>query len=128
MADNQEWSFADPPAPGIDAEYDGLFVARREAENCEEVLQIELAISILLLSRNYNLIPADYRSIFDFEDDRERLGAVQAAVSAMIRSRSRQASVPASDDVLPTGDSGRAGRLASLLSPWVELLKTVIGS
>jgi len=129
MADDQEWSFPDPPPPGLDAQYDALAEARHQAEDREEVLRIELAISILLLSRNYNLTPADYRRIFDFDDDCARLSAVQSAVSTMICSRSkREPGTPALEQAAPTGESGPTRRPSSLLSSWAVLVKTVRGS
>jgi len=129
MADDQEWSFPDPPQPGVDAQYDALAEARREAEDCAEVLRIELAISILLLSRNYNLTPADYRRIFDFANDCARLSAVQNALSEMISSRpDREPSTPATDEAARAGEAGRPGRPTSVLSSWAVLVKTVLGS
>ncbi len=128
MADDQEWSFPDPPPAGVDAQFDALVEALREAEDHDEVLRIELAISILLLSRNYNLTPADYRRIFDFEGDCARLSAVQTAVSALISSRVNcAASTSAPDDDAPTGRSGATRRGNSLLSSWAVIVKSVLG-
>jgi len=128
MADDQEWSFPDPPPPGTDVQFDALVAARREAEDCAAVLQIELAIAILLLSRNYNLKPADYWRIFDFGGDRARLSTVQAAVSAIVSTCSdRQASTPAPDTDPPTGQSDPARQRNSFLSSCAGLVKSVLG-
>ncbi|MGO9463950.1 MAG: hypothetical protein ACLQVF_07325 [Isosphaeraceae bacterium] len=129
MGDDQEWSFPDPPPPGLDAQFDALAEARREAEDRDEVLQIELAISILLLSRNYDLSPADYRLIFDFDDDCARLCAVQTAVSALISSRrNRAAGTSAPEQASPSSRSGATRTRVSLRSSWAVLIKTVLGS
>jgi hypothetical protein len=129
MADGQDWSFPAPPQPGVDAQFDALADARMEAEDRDEVLRIELAISILLLSRNYNLTPADYRCIFNFDGDCAQLGAVQTAISAMIGSPChRERSRPTPDEAAPTGQSGRTGRVTAVLSSWAVVVKAVLGS
>jgi hypothetical protein len=128
LADDQEWSFPDPPLPGVDAEYEALLEARREAEDSAEVLRIELAISFYLLSRNYDLTPADYLRIFDFEGDRTRLRSVQTAVSAMLSVRPKQG--PGSsgpDQAASRGESARTGRLSTWLCSWAVRVKSVLG-
>jgi hypothetical protein len=128
MADDQEWSFPDPPERGLDVQFDALADARHEAEDRDELLQIELAISLLLLSRNYDLTPAEYRRIFDFDGDRARLGAVQSAISELICSHSRrERSAPVRVDAAKRGESGQKRKSYSLVSSWARLVKTVFG-
>ena len=129
MADDQEWSFADPPPPGVDAEYDALYQALREAEDRAEVLRIELAISILLLARNYALSPADYRQILSFDDDSARLKEFQLAVAEIIRAQGDRPVVAAAPQsgALPA-ESRAPGRLRGLFSSWAVLLNIVLGS
>jgi hypothetical protein len=127
LADDQEWSFPDPPAPGVDVQYDALKEALFEAENRDEVLQIELAISILLLSRNYDLKPADFERILDFGDDRIRLRAVQSAVSSAIAARgSGKVGRPTPDAAEPRKKPRASHGQPSLLSTWAIRVKVVL--
>lgn len=129
MADGQEWSFPNPPEPGADAQYDALAEARFEAEDWDEVLRIDLAISILLLSRNYDLSSADYTCIFDFEDDRTRLLCAQSKISELIASDSQRAvarvAVPRAQEA---SEPGWIGRLTSLVASWAVRVKADLWS
>jgi hypothetical protein len=128
MADGCEWSFAHPPDPGVDSQYDTLLASRREAEDRDEALRIELAISILLLGRNYDLSPEEYTRIFDFGDDQLRLRSAQESVSALI-ARQTRAFEPAAQlcqQPAQTRECGPMGRLASHLSSWAVRVKSLL--
>jgi hypothetical protein len=86
MGDGQPWMFPHPPAPGTDAEYEALIRCLLEAEDEDETRRIELALSILLLSRNYDPQPCGYQAIFNFGADRATRLAAQAAISELIYS------------------------------------------
>jgi len=84
MGDGQQWMFPDPPAPGADHEYDALIRCLLEAEDADEARRIELALGILLLSRNYDPRPSEYEAIFSFGEDQATGSAAQAAISELI--------------------------------------------
>lgn len=85
MGDRQHWMFPPPPAPGIDGEYDALIRVHHEAEDADDERRIELAMAILLLSRNYAPTPAEYQAIFDFGADDSARSTAQAAISEIVR-------------------------------------------
>jgi hypothetical protein len=129
MADGQQWSFPSPPEPGVDAQYDALAEARRDAEDHDEVLRIELAISMLLLARNYDLSPVEYTRVFDFGDDRDRLRSVQSAISELIASGSAKAVIRHPEQAKTLArEPGRIGRLTSLVSSWAVRVKALLWS
>jgi len=84
MGDGQSWLFPHPPAPGTDREYDGLIRCLLEAEDAAEARRIELALGILLLSRNYDPQPSEYQAIFGFGEDHATRLAAQAAISELV--------------------------------------------
>ncbi len=84
MGDGQRWMFPRPPAPGTDREYDALIRCLLEAEDADEARRFELALGILLLSRNYDPQPGEYEAIFSFGEDRATRLAAQAAISELI--------------------------------------------
>jgi hypothetical protein len=84
MGDGQRWMFPHPPTPGTDHEYDALLRCLLQSEDLEEAWRIELALSILLFSRNYDPQPSDYEAIFDFGADQGSLSLAQAAISTWI--------------------------------------------
>jgi hypothetical protein len=86
MADGQEWLFTNPPAPGVDAEYDGLVEGLLEAEDAAEARKFELAIAIFLLSRNYQPSPRDFEEIFCFGNNLAARDSAQEAISTLISS------------------------------------------
>ena len=85
MGDRQQWMFPPPPAPGIDPEYDALSRILQESEDADDERRIELAMAILLLSRNYDLTPDEYVAIFSFGTDQSARSAAQAAISDVVR-------------------------------------------
>src|ERR1700678_3498358 len=81
MGDRQQWMFPPPPAPGIDPEYDALTRIHQEPEDADDERRIELAMAILLLSRNYDPTPDEYVAIFSFGTDPSAKSTAQAAIS-----------------------------------------------
>jgi hypothetical protein len=79
LANGQEWSFPDD-SPFHDAEHIALLRAIGESEDQADRLRGELALTILLLSRNYDLSAADYQAILDFPPSDPSLDALQHAV------------------------------------------------
>ncbi len=84
MGDGQRWMFPDPPSLGTDREYDALIRCLLEAEDKEEARRIELALGILLLSRNYDPQPSEYEAAFNFGAYKATRSAAQAAISELI--------------------------------------------
>jgi hypothetical protein len=80
LADGQAWSFPDHPPYREDDEHQLVLTAIGEAEDESERLRAELALAILLLSRNYNLTPADFEAILGYAPDDPALGQMQQAV------------------------------------------------
>ncbi len=115
------YDFRPLPKPGVDSQYDALAMARPEAEDRDEVLRIELAIAISLLSQDYDLTPADYTRIFDFGSDRDVLIRMHSARSDSIApgSINRAAKKTASARVDRVSESGWMGKLKSLFSAGV---------
>lgn len=129
MSDGQDWSFPNPPEPGLDREFDGLIRAHLEAEDWDEALRIELAISVLLLSRNYALTPADYARIFDFGNDRGTLEEAQSALSRLIASHCERALAYTPIATADRGNEpGWIGKLTALLAAWVVRVKALLWS
>jgi hypothetical protein len=85
MGDRQRWMFPPPPASGIDPEYDALARIHQEPEDADDERKIELAMAILLLSRNYDPTPDEYIAIFSFGTDESARSAAQAAISEVVR-------------------------------------------
>jgi hypothetical protein len=85
MGDRQQWMFPLPPAPGVDPDYDALIRVHRESEDADDERRIELAMAILLLSRNYDPKPEEYRSIFSFGNDELAHSTARAAISELVR-------------------------------------------
>jgi hypothetical protein len=126
MADGQDWRFPAPPERGLDAQYDALAESLDGAEDRDDWLRIELAISILLLARNYDLKPGDYTSIFDFGNDRFGLERLRSAIGNLIGSRDgdrhRLARVEP-ETIEGAAYCGWLGRLTSLVASWAVRMK-----
>src|SRR4051794_16859975 len=67
LANGQAWSLPDHPPYKDDAEHLGVLRAVCDAEDDADRLRAELALTIFLLSKNYDLLPNDYRAILEFE-------------------------------------------------------------
>jgi hypothetical protein len=117
MGDGQEWMFPHPPTLGSDREYDALWRCLLESENAAEARRNELALAILLLSRNYDPQPKEYETIFDFGTDPAVQSSAQTAISKLIYhdlANEQFASSPKHD--VPAGVAGVLGTLQSLVS------------
>jgi hypothetical protein len=94
LADGRDWVLPGPPPPGpingkLDRDYMACVEAVRDAEDEFERLRAELALTILLLARNYDLGPDDYQALLTFPSSRvERLavpGALHDLADAHVR-------------------------------------------
>lgn len=91
LGDGGEWTFP-APAEGAsewDPELAGLIGAVSEAEDRADRLRCELALAIALLSRNYELGPAEYRTLFGFRPGGAELAGAQAAFRALAMEHAR---------------------------------------
>jgi hypothetical protein len=133
MGDRQHWMFPPPPAPGIDPEYDGLVRIHDESEDAIDERKIELAMAILLLSRNYDPTPDEYEAIFSFGMDQSAQSNAEAAISEVVRHdlENQRVNRPAAQPHTTTPlfhthflgiqNSVRscAGRVCARLAPWL---------
>jgi hypothetical protein len=99
MADGQPWSLPMPSLEDADAELQATLHAVFESEDRAERLRSELALTILLLARNYDLAAEDYQLLLSFAPDDPALSRLQQAVHAMVEkaanvSRSQLPSIP----------------------------------
>jgi hypothetical protein len=114
LADGQEWSLPLREPYGDDLEYDSLLALVTGSEDHAETLRAELALSIFLLTRNYELSPEALDSILRFASDDPDLNALQRAVHEVAcesfrrgqTARSRPGTTPHTargvDEVTPT--------------------------
>jgi hypothetical protein len=102
LSDGAVWTL---PVPSqIDAEYHALIAAVREAEDHAEGLRAELALTIFLLDRNYQLEPEELSSLLSFAPHDPALTTLQGAVKDVVRKVVARGSVPAA----PLGKAGQA--------------------
>jgi len=132
MGDRQQWMFPPPPAPGLDPEYDALIRIHRESEDADDERRIELAIAILLLSRNYDPKPEEYAAIFSFGADKSARSTAWSAISEVVRhdlENQRGNRLPAQPQfttplfhthfrTVRTLVSSCAARVCSTMAPW----------
>jgi hypothetical protein len=83
LANGQYWSLPEDPPPPDDEEHQLVLEAIREAQDEAERLHAELALTVLLLSRNYRLLPGDYQAILGYAPGDPAQAEMQAAVSAL---------------------------------------------
>lgn len=117
LANGQDWSFPDQPLHPEDHELIAVLRAIVEAEDESERLRGELALSILLLSRNYDLSPTDFQAILSYAPGDPALAEMQHVVHDLATRHSRdllRLSNPNSNS-LPL--SVTHWRLANLLKP-----------
>jgi hypothetical protein len=133
MGDRQHWMFPPPPAPGVDTEYDALVRVHAESEDADDERRIELAMAILLLSRNYDPTPDEYEAIFTFGIDQSAQATAEAAISEVVRADlanqrvNRLAAQPQmTSPLFPTHFLGVqnsvrtcAGHVRTRLAPWL---------
>jgi hypothetical protein len=133
MADGQEWLFGDPPAQGVDPDYDGLVQGLLEAEDQHEARKFELAIGMLLLSRNYQPSAREYEEIFSFSNGDAARSSAEEAISTLIGSdldrkrryavtqpRSTPAALRPPLPAVPAFFSSCATHLRSAMAPWLH--------
>jgi hypothetical protein len=103
LADGQSWTL---PVPAQNAQHDpeleGLLRCIAGAEDRPEQLRGELALTILLLSRNYALRPEEFNALLSFPHDDPRLAVLQERVHAL--------AVEAIGRLASDGGPGRSGR------------------
>lgn len=93
LADGHLWTLPIRETPRDDPEFDALLKAMAEAEDRAERFRLELALTILLLSRNYDLSSNQIRSLLDFsqgdpallelQDDLRRLSVRMSTLSSL---------------------------------------------
>jgi hypothetical protein len=83
LADGQSWSLPTHRADRADPEYDAILRMVREAEDASDRLRSELALTIFLLSRNYQLTPDVLQEILGFSPDDPALVVMQQTVHAL---------------------------------------------
>lgn len=83
MADGQTWSLSGRRADQADPEYDAMLRVVYEAEDEAEQLRSELALTIFLLSRNYQLTSDAYQDLLDFQPGDPALIEMQQTVHVL---------------------------------------------
>ena len=104
LSDGGSWTLLYRDPFGNDPEYDALLQAVFEAEDRAEGLRAELALTILLLDREYKLPPDRLSSLLSFEPESPALTALQAAVHDLVlvsMERSRAVSARLQDTLSP---------------------------
>ncbi len=84
LSDGNCWGLPLRAAVGSDPEYDGLLAAAIEAEDRPQRLRAELALTIFLLDRAYELPPDRLGSLLSFEPESLALIALQTAVHDLV--------------------------------------------
>lgn len=108
LSDGATWTLPVYEASGQDAEHAALIAAALEAEDEAEALRVELALLILLLSRNYDLAPDQLASLLTFPPGAPDETALQTAVHRLVLDRASRpgaAASPASAEDLRRGQS-----------------------
>jgi hypothetical protein len=96
LADGQSWALPVYELDQIDAEYEATLKAIGEAEDGPERLRFELALTILLLSRNYQFGPSDFQDLLDFEPGDPAKAELQGAVHNLVVEQVRRLQLAAS--------------------------------
>ncbi len=84
LSDHNRWSLPIRDPALIDPEYDSLLLAVSQAEDKNEALFAELALTIHLLTRNYQLLPSDLDGLLRFGPDRDTLSLLQRDVHLLV--------------------------------------------
>jgi hypothetical protein len=117
LANGQEWTLPNHPPYNDDLEHQDVLRGIIEAEDVPERLRAELALTILLLSRNYDLLPEEYHSILEFAPGDPQLGELQDTVHQLAREQIRTLRRLPNPDKAPTRLPGSHCRLFGLLRP-----------
>jgi hypothetical protein len=134
MGDRQPWMFPPTPAPGVDRNYDALIRAHHESEDADDERRVELAMAILLLSRNYAPTPGEYQALFNFGADESARSIAQVAISEIVRHDLENHGanrLPAQTQLttpirhthfrtVKTSVRSCAGRVYSTVAPWLK--------
>ena len=83
LADGQTWSLPERPADHDDPKYDAMLRMIGEAEDEADRLRSELALSIFLLARNYELTPEAFQVLLDFAPGDPAQAQMQRDVHAL---------------------------------------------
>jgi hypothetical protein len=124
LANGQEWSFPDHPPHRDDAEHIALLRAIGESEDQADRLRAELALTILLLSRNYDLSPSDYQAILGFRPSDRSLAALQHAIHELVVEQLRTLPRLLGANSNPPAPQRTHWRLAGLLGPHSRIGKS----
>ncbi len=126
LADGQAWSLPGRWSDRDDPEFDAILRAVFEAEDVADRLRHELALTILLLSRNYQLGPGDYQALLGFPPGAAALATMQRTLHEFVLDQARHVEDrinwvrPAQADSPlrwePAGPSKWSARLRSLWS------------
>ena len=82
LADGEPWTLPVPDGP--DPEFDALLRAIAESEGPDEALRLELALTILLLGRNYELGPDRIARALDFPEGDPALDRLRGEVRGFV--------------------------------------------
>jgi hypothetical protein len=122
LADGQTWSLPERRLDHDDHEYDAMLRMVCEAEDEAERLRAELALTIFLLNRNYELSPELYQTLLDFEPGDPALAALQRDVHGLALSQIELLPPQGTSAELDPSGSETLNSLGNLLSrlraPW----------
>ncbi|SIO61564.1 hypothetical protein SAMN05444166_6791 [Singulisphaera sp. GP187] len=105
LADGETWdpTVGDPARQ--DPEFDALLAAAIDVEDHSEALRAELALTIYLLRRNYDLSPDELALLLTFTPDDPALATLQSAIHDLVVERIQgnrgAVGVPATENQLP---------------------------
>ena len=123
LADGQSWSLPGRRLDHDDPEYVAMLRMVREAEDATERLRAELALTIFLLSRNYEISPELYQTLLDFEPGDPALTVLQRDVHALALA---QVALLPSDEGAAEHDPLRSEMLSSLGNLLTRLARTLV--
>lgn len=84
LSDGGHWTIPDLSSPRDDNDRDELLTAAHEAEDPFEGRRAELALTIFLLRRNYDLGPEDFQALLSFAPDDPALSALQRTMHDLV--------------------------------------------
>ncbi len=90
LSDGSEWSLPLREPSGVDLEYDGLLRMVAESSHPDETLRAELALTIFLLTRNYDLTAQSLGRLLRFAPGDPALIVLQRDVHAIARESLRR--------------------------------------
>jgi len=84
LSDGRRWALAASDHYESDPECDALLRTIAQAEDKNELLFAELALTIFLLTKNYHLHASDIQSLLQFNTDDPALASLQRDVHAFV--------------------------------------------